>query len=143
MDTKRNDMVRELLDLFDTIEQLRRENELLRTSVEAAKPDECTKNVTDTLTMDTLTMLVMDAGRKEVLRKHCQYWRPTVRIELDDETGDIVGVTRYREWVGDYVSKVPDECSRNEFYDFFDTELHATYDSEYEKALAAVHNGDA
>lgn len=135
-------MVRELLDLFDTIEQLRRENELLRASVEAAKPDaakpdECTKNVTD-----ALTMLVMDVGRREVLKKHCQYWTPTVRIELDDETGDVVGVTGYREWIGDYVSKVPDECSRNEFYDFFDTELRATYDREYEKALAAIHNGD-
>lgn len=137
MNTKRNDMLRMVLDIFDTIEQLRHENMLLR---------EITKRVDSEPSgpeLNAIDMLVIETGRREVLKRYCAYWRPTVRITIDEDTDEITGVTDYEKWVKSYVEKVPDDCSRKSFCEYFDAEIRAVYEEEREKALAAVHNDGA
>lgn len=137
MNTKRNDMLRMVLDIFDTIEQLRHENMLLR---------EITKRVDSEPSdpeLNAIDLLVIETGRREVLKRYCTYWRPTVRITIDEDADEITGVTDYETWVKSYVEKVPDDCSRKSFCEYFDAELRAVYDEEREKALAAVHNDGA
>jgi len=137
MNTKRNDMLRMVLDTFDTIEQLRHENMLLR---------EITKRVDSEPSgpeLNAIDLLVIETGRREVLKRCCAYWRPTVRITIDEDTDEITGVTDYETWVKGYVDKVPDDCSRKSFCEYFDAEIRAVYEEEREKALAAVHNDGA
>lgn len=139
MNTERNDTIRVILDAFDTIDQLRAENRLLK---ERVKFLESTETLDSTLELGTLDLAVIKAGREKMMKECCQYWREQVRVVVDDETGELKGVQAFESWRKEYVSKVPDDFSRNAFYEYFDADLRAIYDEEREKALADVHGAD-
>lgn len=139
MNTERNDALRVILDAFDTIDQLSADNRMLKERIyylESAKTPE------SSLELGTLDLAVIKAGREKLMKDCCQYWRESVRVNVDDETGELKGVQSFESWRKEYVSKVPDDFSRNAFYEYFDADLRAIYDEEREKALADVHNGE-
>ena len=136
MDSSRNDLIRDILTAFDTIDQLRYDNRYLRERLqmfEDATPIEQEH-------VGFLDEQVLKYGRKMLVKEVLQYWQE-VKYTTDEDTGT-VSIESYEEWLGHatYKSKVPSWCSVDDFYEYFRPELEAVYEDEREKAVAEAHN---
>lgn len=139
MDTKRSDVVRQLLEMFDTIDNLRFDNYLLRDKLAAyenAVPSEVEH-------IGWMEEKVLEYGRKSIVEKSLPYWRE-VKVDFDESEDKVVGIEAYEGWLMRVVEKhrLPDWCSLDDFRDYFKTELKEIYDNQREVALAKIHNGD-
>ena len=136
MDNTRNELIRQILDTFDTVDNLRYDNRYLRERLqmyEGATPIEAER-------VGTLDEQVLKYGRKMVVKEVLQYWQE-VKYSIDEDTGT-VSIESYEEWLGHatYKSKVPSWCSVDDFYEYFRPELEAVYEDERKKAVAEAHN---
>ena len=132
----RNEIIRKVLDAYDTIERLQFENTSLRSRLEMfenAVPEEIEH-------IGYLDEEVLKVGRKKLFEDALGYWH-SVRYNEDGETGD-VSVQSFEQWRKDSIKreKVPSWMSLDAFYDYFDPELRAMYEEEREKAVAEMHN---
>lgn len=139
MDTSRSDFIRQALELFDTCDNLRYDNRILREKV-AAYTNAVPAEVEHIGWMDEK---VLAYGRKQLVDKVMPYWRE-VKIALDEDEEAIVNVESYEDWLARVVEKhrLPDWCSLDDFCDYFSAELKEIYDNQREIAIAKVHNGD-
>ena len=133
----RNEIIRKVLDAYDTIERLQFDNTLLRNRLEAFEngvPEEIEQ-------IGYLDGEVLKVGRKKLFEDALGYWH-SVHYNEDEETGD-VSVQSFEQWRKDSIKreKVPSWMSLDAFYDYFDPELRITYEEECEKAVAEAHNG--
>ena len=136
MDSSRNDLIRDILTAFDTIDQLRYDNRYLRERLqmfEDATPIEAER-------VSTIDEQVLKYGRKGLMKEVLQYWH-NVQYTIDKDTGT-VSIESYEEWLehATYKSKIPSWCSVDDFYEYFRPELEAIYEDEREKAMAEAHN---
>ena len=134
MDSSRNDLIRDILTVFDTIDNLRYDNLVLRErlrSLEAASPEEVTA-------IGQIDERVMERGRKEIVKKALDYWHNV--HYYDDEDGG-VRIETYGEWLDHAVkrSDLPDWCSWDDFVDYFAAELQQTYAEEHDRAVAKAN----
>lgn len=128
----RNEIIRMVLDAYDTIDTLEFENTLLRKRVdtlESAEPDEIKK-------LCFIDEKVIEFGRKKLLESTLSYWRD-VSYTIDDDTGD-VSIEDFERWRERVVQKshIPSWCSVDEFFYYFDVYLRSIYDEEREKTVA-------
>jgi len=136
VDNTRNEMIRQILDLFETVDNLRFDNRMLRDRLEVFErgvPAEVEK-------IGFMDEQVLKFGREVLVERVLRYWRD-VKYDVDDDTGD-VSMQPYEEWLGNVldVTKIPSWCSRDGLYDYFETELRSIYEKECEKAVAEAHN---
>lgn len=136
MDSSRNDLIRDILTAFDTIDQLRYDNRYLRERLQMFEN-------TTTIEQERVGLLdeqVLKYGRKGLVKEVLQYWH-NVQYTTDEDTGT-VSIESYEEWLehATYKSKIPSWCSVDDFYEYFRPELEAIYEDEREKAVAEVHN---
>lgn len=136
MNSTRNDIIRKILDAYDTIESLEIANSALRKRVSAYESGG-TEEVRALTEMDEKVLAV---GRAELVKKALDYWYH-VRLDEDEDTGE-VSVEGFEKWRKRVVKadKVPSWCSLDDFYDYFEAELREVYDAECEKAVAEAHN---
>ena len=137
MTDNKSDVIRTILDAYDTIDRLRFDNSLLRIRLrtfEGGEP-ESVKALTE---MDEKVLAV---GRAELVKKALDYWH-NVHLDEDEDTGD-VRAEGFKKWCKRVVKadKVPSWCSLDDFYDYFEAELRDVYDRECEKAVAEAHSG--
>ncbi len=132
-------MILGIVQLFDTCEaltyqvnMLEREKANSRSSIFTKQPEDA--ELSPHHRIDTMMLTV---GQKKVYEDSLLYSWKKVTATKDEETGS-VKVTPFEKWVKDKVQNVPDYMSFDEFCTYFDAELHATYEREKEKAIAAL-----
>ena len=136
MNSTRNDIIRKILDAYDTIERLEIANSTLRERVRAYEAG----GTEEVRTLADMDEKVMAVGRAELVKKALDYWHH-VHLDEDEDTGEVSaeGFARWRKRVVK-ADKVPSWCSLDDFYDYFAVELREVYDAECEKAVAEAHN---
>lgn len=136
MDNTRNELIRQILDTFDTVDSLRYDNRYLRERLQMYENSTPAK----VERISALDDHVLKYGREELVKKVLEYWHD-VKYTFDEDT-DAVSVEPFEKWREHTVktSQIPSWCSRDDFYEYFNAELHAIYEEECEKAVAEAHN---
>lgn len=136
MRENRDVIIRMVLDTFDTIDQLKYDNNVLRARVRAYERN--TQEATETF--GAMDEQVLAYGRKEVVDKTLKYWR-VVGHDVDED--GTITYQPYESWCDDVVdrSKIPTWCSVDAFFDYFDVEIRAVYEDERKKAAAKAEEG--
>lgn len=129
MDTKRNDLIRDILTAFDTIDQLRFDNMLLQDQIARLK---ATGEGAEQEKHTDLDLEVMKVGRKKILDDCTKRWAKGVHVHEDDD-GNLIAEA-YEKWLNGYVDNLHDAFSRKAFYEYFEPELRKVY--EHERAIA-------
>lgn len=140
------EFVTELMELFDAIDALKRDNEDLRHALkshpdtstnDAAEVDDCR---IDGGYFDMFDYFALKKGRAEILDdctyswNRCEAWR--------NSAGDIE-VTDFDKWVTEKISSVPDYMSRMDFDHYFAAELKELYSKEKAKAILRLDASEA
>lgn len=125
----KKEMINNVIDLYDEIEQLKKENE---TFTRYTKKE---INNTSESTFSNIDHLMIEKGKEEVLRDAMYSWKE-VECTYDEET-DTYKVTSYISWLNKKVRRdsIPDEISFEEFKIYFREELQSMYEKEKTKAL--------
>lgn len=136
MDNTRNELIRQILDTFDTVDNLRYDNRYLRERLQMYENSTPAK----VERISTIDEQVLKYGRDELVKKVLEYWH-NVKYTVDEDT-DAVSVEPFEKWCDHAVKthQIPSWCSRDDFYEYFNAELHAIYEEECEKAVAEAHN---
>lgn len=134
--TRRNELIRQMLDTFDTIDALRYDNRYLRERLqmyENSTPVEAEH-------VGFLDEHVLKYGRDELVKKVLEYWHD-VKYTVDEDT-EAVSVESFEKWCEHAIKvyNIPSWCSRDDFNEYFNAELRAVYEEECEKAVAEAHN---
>ena len=79
------------------------------------------------------------AGKNKVFEDALNYWH-TVSAQRN-EKGEIV-TQSFEKWCERAITSIPTYMSRNQFMDFFKTELESTYESEKLKAINKVRESE-
>lgn len=140
------DFITELLELFDQIDALKRDNEDLRHALQmqfdskiddAAAAEGCKQNGGDFATCD---YYALKKGRAEILKdctynwKECRAWR--------NDNGEIAA-TEFDRWLKEKTSRVPDYMSRKDFAQYFAVELKEMYEEEKADAIARLKEDES
>lgn len=136
MNDKSYEIIREILDMHQTVEELRFDNRMLKERLAALDGK--------TLPEQSMTYIeheLIKMGREQVLKDCISYWRG-VNVKLDADSGEVVGVQTYESWLDESIriTSLPSWLSLDALKEYFDEDLHETYEKEKEKALAAIHN---
>lgn len=136
MNSTRNDIIRKILDAYDTIERLEIANSTLRERVRAYEAG----NYEEAKALTDMDERVLAYGREQLVDKALGYWKG-VKYDEDENTGE-VSVESYEKWCKHVVRRddIPSWCSLDGFYDYFAVELREVYETECEKAVADAHN---
>ena len=136
MDNRRYEMIRDILDVYDTIDNLRTDNRILRERL--ASYEETTPIPEQSVGYIELELIKM--ARKDVFKKGMGYWH-SVRVEVNDD-GEIEGVQSYESWLSDSLrsTNLPSWLSIDGYKSYFEDDLRERYEQEKENALAAIHN---
>lgn len=122
MTDDRYEIIRKVLDAFDEMDRLAYENRILRSRLETFEsgvPEEVVE-------LGDMDRHVLDAGRNAVLDKSLTYWKE-VEVYTDEDGEPVVeGFEKWRKRVVER-AKLPDWCSVEGFYGYFDTELRDLY----------------
>lgn len=124
---KRQELVNGILDIYDYVDHLEKENEKL-------KPYANTKNESGE-TLSHIDYEMINLGKKHVLREALYSWRET-KARYDEEKDTYI-VTSYEQWLKEKIniSGIPDSVSLDEFRVYFRKELQEMYKKEKVKAL--------
>lgn len=136
MNSTRNDIIRKILDAYDTIERLEIANSTLRERVRAYEAG----GIEEVRALTEMDERVLAFGREQLVDKALGYWKG-VKYDEDEETGEFT-VEPYEKWLRHVVRRdsIPSWCSLDGFWDYFAVELRKVYDAECEKAVAEAHN---
>lgn len=124
---KRQDLVNDILDVYDYIDVLEMENERLKNAVPKIRSAE--KNVS------FIDKLMIERGKKEIFNYSISSWY-TVDCNYDEEA-NTYNFTSYNKWLEKKIScdRIPSSMSFEDFATYFKTELLEMYKKEKEEAL--------
>ena len=124
---KRQDVVNNILDMFDDIDALKMENERLKNCV----PKVNTKNNS----INRIDGLMIEKGIKATLEETLYHWNK-VSSNYDEEA-DTYSYTSFENWLKQKVKieKIPNSVSRDEFVTYFNSQLLEMYKKEKEESL--------
>lgn len=124
---KRQELVNDILDLYDYVDHLEKENEKL-------KPYASTQNG-DGETLSHIDYEMIDIGKQYILNNALYSWK-VVDVKYDEESDTYI-VTGYEKWLKEkiIISSIPDSISLDEFRVYFRKELQEMYEKEKTKAL--------
>lgn len=136
MDNRRYEMIRDILDVYDTIDNLRTDNRILR---ERLASYEGTAPIPEQ-SIGYIELELIKMAREQVLKKGMGYWH-SVRVEVNDD-GEIDGIQSYESWLSDSLrsANLPSWLSIDGYKSYFEDDLREKYEQEKENALAAIHN---
>lgn len=129
----KKEMINNVIDLYDEIELLEKENESLSRYV-MNQNDKCCDNTCEK-PLKFIDNIMIKIGKNMLLEKVLYSWR-TVNCKYDEET-DTYKVTTYANWLKEKINRdsIPDEISLHEFRSYFGEELQAMYENEKTEAL--------
>lgn len=130
----RNEIIKDILDLFDTIDYITHDNKVMRSRIDRLCADR-----PDAKALSEMDERVMRTGREHIVKEVLSYWCD-VKYERDEDT-DEVTLETYDKWLGRVVraERLPSWCSVDAFKDYFDVELRDRYEREREKSVAEAH----
>lgn len=123
----RQDLVNDILDVYDYIDALEMENERLKNAVPKIRSAE--KNVS------FIDVLMIERGKKEIFNYSISSWQK-VNCGYDEEA-NTYNFTSYDKWLEKKIScdRIPSSMSFEDFTTYFKTELLELYKKEKEEAL--------
>lgn len=124
----RQGFISDVLDLYDYIDELERENERL-TRERNLRPTTKQKGI------NYIDMVMIDRGKDEIFREVFRNWNK-VQCTYDEETGKY-NVTPFNEWIKHKLDMddMPRTLSFDDFTLYFKQELQEHYNKEKEEAL--------
>ena len=120
---KRQELVNDILDIYDYVDHLEKEVERLKTySIKEEKEN------SETLTH--IDYLMISIGKQKILDR-CLYSWKEVQAKYDEEN-DTYNVTSYNNWLNEKLRRdeIPDSFSLDEFRVYFRKELQEMYEKE-------------
>lgn len=124
---KRQELVNDILDLYDYIDALEKENKCLKDS----EP----KTSTQEKPLSFIDCLMIEKGKEKTFRNVVYSWNH-VDFKYNEET-DTYDFTRYNVWLDRKIQRdnIPNEMSYDEFITYFRKELQEMYAKEKEESL--------
>lgn len=125
---KRQELVNDILDIYDYVDHLEKE-------VERLKPYSIKEEKENSETLNHIDYLMISIGKQKILDRCLYSWRE-VKAKYDEEN-DTYNVTSYNDWLNDKLSRdeIPDNISLDEFRVYFRKELQEMYEKEKSIAL--------
>lgn len=125
----KQEMIIELMNLYDEIDVLKNENERL-----AAIVSNVSKGNEERV-LKPIDYLMIEQGKKQIFKNAIYSWEQ-IETYYDEKT-DTYSVDNYAEWLSKKIKKgcIPDEISLDEFRNYFRKELIQLYEEEKTKAL--------
>lgn len=124
---KRQELVNDILDVYDYIDTLELENERLKGDIPKVQTQEKVPTFID--------ILMIEKGKKEVFRYATYSWNQ-VDCKYDEEA-DTYNFTSYNKWLSKKIvhDKIPTSMSFEDFIVYFRKELQEMYKQEKEQSL--------
>lgn len=130
LNSRRNEVLRMIIDTFDVTDTLERERDVLEARLFALQ-----RNTPEAiLKLSEMDKHVLKVGREKIVGE-CTYSWSLVEHEIDESTGEHT-FTPFEVWRKNITIKdhIPSWCSLDEFYDYFGAELRERYEEACEKA---------
>jgi hypothetical protein len=126
---KRNEIINEILSLYD-------ENEKLKLELEkrAGFRDMIVPKINE---FENIDKEMIELAKKTVLKNTFYYYDWKIVECWEDEDSEQILFTSYDKWLKEKIniSHIPDFMSKNEFIKYFKKEIDELYELEKEKAL--------
>lgn len=125
---KRQELVNDILDIYDYVDHLEKE-------VERLKPYSIKEEKENSETLNHIDYLMISIGKQKILDRCLYSWRE-VKAKYDEEN-DTYNVTSYNDWLKEKLRRdeIPDNISLDEFRVYFRKELQEMYEKEKSIAL--------
>lgn len=125
---KRQELVNDILDIYDYVDHLEKE-------VERLKPYSIKEEKENSETLNHIDYLMISIGKQKILDRCLYSWRG-VKAKYDEEN-DTYNVTSYNDWLNEKLRRdeIPDNISLDEFRVYFRKELQEMYEKEKSIAL--------
>lgn len=125
---KRQELVNDILDIYDYVDHLEKE-------VERLKPYSIKEEKENSETLNHIDYLMISIGKQKILDRCLYSWRE-VKAKYDEEN-DTYNVTSYNDWLNEKLrhDEIPDNISLDEFRVYFRKELQEMYEKEKSIAL--------
>lgn len=125
---KRQELVNDILDIYDYVDHLEKE-------VERLKPYSIKEEKENSETLTHIDYLMISIGKQKILDRCLYSWRE-VKSKYDEEN-DTYNVTSYNDWLNKKLRRdeIPDSISLDEFRVYFRKELQEIYEKEKSIAL--------
>lgn len=125
---KRQELVNDILDIYDYVDHLEKE-------VERLKPYSIKEEKENSETLTHIDYLMISVGKQKILDRCLYSWRE-VEAEYDEEN-DTYNVTSYNNWLNKKLRRdeLLDSISLDEFRAYFRKELQEMYEKEKSIAL--------
>lgn len=125
---KRQELVNDILDIYDYVDHLEKE-------VERLKPYSIKEEKENSETLNHIDYLMISIGKQKILDRCLYNWRE-VKAKYDEEN-DTYNVTSYNDWLNEKLRRdeIPDNISLDEFRVYFRKELQEMYEKEKSIAL--------
>lgn len=125
---KRQELVNDILDIYDYVDHLEKE-------VERLKPYSIKEEKENSETLNHIDYLMISIGKQKILDR-CLYSLREVKAKYDEEN-DTYNVTSYNDWLNEKLRRdeIPDNISLDEFRVYFRKELQEMYEKEKSIAL--------
>lgn len=120
------EFVTELMELFDAIDTLKRDNEDLRHALNRQ--------------FNMFDYYALKKGREAILEECIYSWKECRACRND--AGEIV-TTDFNDWVREKVHRVPDYMSKKALAEYFAVELKDMYEEEKAKAISRLEASEA
>lgn len=138
--SKKYEYISGLIQLFDTVEELKRDNDDLR----RALIQQSNKSISEYSAKGNGDFAMFDyyaikRGREKILNECIYSWKE-VRARRGDD-GEIK-VTSFEDWLKEKVSHIPDYMSRKDFAKYFEVELTGIYEEEKAEAIEELKNSE-
>ena len=120
---KRQELVNDILDIYDYVDHLEKE-------VERLKPYSIKEEKENSETLTHIDYLMISIGKQKILDR-CLYSWKEVKAKYDEEN-DTYNVTSYNDWLNEKLirDEIPDSFSLDEFRVYFRKELQEMYEKE-------------
>lgn len=125
---KRQELVNDILDIYDYVDHLEKE-------VERLKPYSIKEEKENSETLNHIDYLMISIGKQKILDRCLYSWRE-IKAKYDEEN-DTYNVTSYNDWLNEKLRRdeIPDNISLDEFRVYFRKELQEMYEKEKSIAL--------
>lgn len=124
---KRQELVNDILDLYDYVDVLEMENERLKNNVPKVQTNERSLSQND--------LLMIKEGKKKVFEDVVYRWN---RVDCNyDEESDTYNFTSFTNWIDKKINRdrIPHSMSYQDFITYFKTELSEMYKKEKEESF--------
>lgn len=129
------ELITEVVRLFDELDACRRDLADLERGIAACS------DVGKEKPVNPVDLICLKAGRQKLFDDCTCSWR-SVTAARDEETGEIK-VTGFRKFRASVTDRCPDSMSRNEFFEYFDSEFHALYEEKKAMAISELEAKEA